>query len=243
VNKQSHTFGSANVTSDTTASWTTLLDIQTGEMPNSSGGVILYDVSAWLSDYTTGEGAEQCGMVTVTKDGSSAVTIYAGGGLGGLPTWRNVSGGISPDTTPEIEWVTDGSIVRLRAKCAQKLSSSYPGYNEDDRVLYGGVYYRCVLTHASSHAPPNATYWVVIHDAGTYSANNSYSTNDFVYWGGTGNWWYASGAISSGGGHAPETDAAWHALNDRGPWTTGTGALADAPTDFLASFTFDRWKQ
>jgi hypothetical protein len=232
-----HSFGHANVTTDTSASWTTLIDIDTTEISNGFGGVIDYAVDAWLSDHTSG--AEQNGIVTVSKSGG-VITIYSCGGPGGLPTWRHVDGAIYPDTTPEIEWVTDTAIVRLRVKCAQKLGSSYPGYNEHDRVLYGGTYYRCILTHSTSNTPPNATYWTVITDAGTYNNNTSYTLNQFVYWPASGNWWFADASISSGGGHEPETDVHWIALNDRGTWTTGTGALADAPTDFHAHFTWDR---
>ena len=225
-----------NVTTSTSAAWTTLVSIDTTAtttpMKSNSSGGLEYRVSAWTSDYT--EAGIQTGIVAIDNI-SGALTIEH------EITDRVITGGIYPATTPEIEWTESAGVLILRVKCAQKLGSAYPGYNENDRILYLGVYYRCVLTHTTSNVPPNATYWTVITDRGTYTNNNSYSTNDFVYWGGSGNWWFADAAIGSGVGNEPETNPHWIALNDRGTWSTGTGALADAPTDFSGHVYFDCW--
>ena len=232
--KQRISFEGKDVTTSTSAAWTTLLTIPTSTskaMPDASSGIISYRVSFWLSGYS--EGGIETGLVRVRNNAGTILIAGKGGSPSTDPFQRVQTGGIYPSTSPEIDWTVSGTNIILQVKCAQKDVSAYPGYNIYDFVSYGGSYYVCILTHATPHTPPNATYWTAITDRGLYSENRSYSTNDFILWDGSGNYWFATANISSGNNN-PAHNSNWYAMNQRGPWDAGTGGLADLPTDFFA---------
>lgn len=231
-------FGGQDVTTDTSSSWTTLLIVPTSTskiMPNSSSGGIFYRIGFWVNGY--GETGVQTGLVMVRKNSG---TIYITEGLASFA--RSQTGGIYPPTAPLIEWTVSVSNIILQVKCAQKDVSGYAGYNLNDFVTYGGSTYVCILAHATPQTPPNATYWLAITYAGVYTENHAYSTNDYVFWDGSGNYWYATASIPSGNGNDPGSNSDWTAMNERGPWDAGTGGLADLSTSFFVEHWWVRRK-
>lgn len=67
---------------------------------------------------------------------------------------------------PAVEQASEGLRLYVRFDCdygmIDKGAWASGGYNEFDSVTDAGVRYVCVLTHATGHAPPNATYWLVV---------------------------------------------------------------------------------